>query len=230
MEHIKLDTVFRTEAGKGAARQLRAEGVVPAVLYGQKEEAVSLTVDESVFKTVVLTRADSSIINLNIQGGKIKGPVNAIVRDVQRHPATGKLLHIDFQRIRLDEKIRVDVNVALTGEPKGVKEQGGILEHGYRTLSVLCLPTAIPESIPIDVSELMIGDSIKLKDITAEYTDVEFQDDEEMTMAHVVPPTVEAEHEVDEEAAAEGEPELVDKDKEEGEEGKDEDSGKGKSS
>jgi large subunit ribosomal protein L25 len=230
MENIKLDTKIRTDAGKGAARKLRAAGEVPAILYGQKEEPLSLSVDESTFKTVVLSRADSSIIDLNIEGGKIEGPLNAIVRDVQRHPATGKLLHIDFQRIRLDQKIRVEVSVTVTGEPKGVKVQGGILEHGTRSLTVLCLPAAIPETIQFDVSGLMIGDSIQLKEVISGYPGVEFQDDEDITLAHVVPPTVEAEREVDEEAAAEGEPELVAKDKDGEEAGKEEDSGKGKSS
>jgi large subunit ribosomal protein L25 len=230
MENIKLDTKIRTDAGKGAARKLRGDGAVPAVLYGQKEDPMNLSVDESEFRTVVLTRADSSIIDLNVQGGAIQGPVNAIVRDVQRHPATGKLLHIDFQRIRLDEKIRVEVSVTVVGEPKGVKEQGGILEHGTRSLTVLCLPATIPETIQFDVSELLIGDAIHLKEVIPGYPGVEFLDDEEITLAHVVPPTVEAEPEVDEEAEAEGEPELVAKDKESGGEGKEEDSGKGKSS
>jgi large subunit ribosomal protein L25 len=217
MENIKLVTKLRTDGGKGVARKLRAEGVIPAVLYGQKEEPVSLTVDESEFRTILLSKPESSILDINVEGAE-GGSVNAIIRDVQKHPATGKLLHIDFQRIRLDEKIRLEVAVSLLGEPRGVKEQGGILEHGTRSLNVMCLPTSIPESIDIEVSELMIGDSIRLKDVAGRYPDVDFQDDLDSPLAHVMPPVVEAEP-VAEAEEGEGEPELVDKEGEEKEKG-----------
>ena len=232
MENIKLNTKIRTDAGKGAARKMRADGEVPAVLYGQKEEPVSLTVDESVFRTILLSHPESAIIDLSVEGGKTKDPVNTIIRDVQRHPATGKLLHIDFQRIRLDQIIRVAVGVSAIGEPKGVKEQGGILEYGIRSLNIMCLPTAIPEMIEFGVTELNIGDAIRLKDVIAGYSDVEFLDDTEITLAHVMPPTVEAvpEAEVETEAEGEGEPELVAKDQEEGEKKEEEDSKEKKSS
>jgi large subunit ribosomal protein L25 len=228
MENIKLDTKLRTDGGKGVARKLRATGVIPAVLYGQKEDPVSLIVDESEFRTILLSRPESSILDLNVEGAD-GGPVNVIIRDVQKHPATGRLLHIDFQRIRLDEKIRMEVAVSLQGEPRGVKEQGGILEHGTRSLNVMCLPTSIPESVDIDVSELMIGDSIRLKDVMDRYPDVDFQDDDETSLAHVMPPVVEAEP-VAEDEEGEGEPELVDKDKEGEEKEKDEEASEEKSS
>lgn len=214
MENIKLDTRLRADAGKGAARRLRATGVVPAVLYGQKEDPVSLIVDEAEFRTILLSHPENSILDLNVEGGGTQGPVNVIIRDVQRHPATGKLLHIDFQRIRLDQKIRMEVNVTVTGEPRGVKEQGGILDHSTRSLNVMCLPASIPESIQVDVSALMIGDSIRLKDVMAGYQEVEFLDDDEMSLASVVPPVLEAEVAEEAEEGEEGEPELVDKEKE----------------
>lgn len=228
MENIKLDTKLRTDGGKGVARKLRAAGVIPAVLYGQKQEPLSLIVDESEFRTILLSRPESSILDINVEG-VAGGPVNAIIRDVQKHPSTGKLLHIDFQRIRLDQKIRLEVAVSVLGDARGVKEQGGILEHGIRSLNVMCLPTAIPESIEIDVTELMIGDSIRLKDVADRYPEVDFQDDEETSLAHVMPPVVEAEP-VAEAEEGEAEPELVDKDKEGVEKEKEEGAGEESSS
>jgi len=114
------------------------------------------------------------------------------VRDVQRHPASGRVLHVDFQRISLDETVRMEVQVHLSGNPVGVKDQGGILEHGTRSVTILCLPTKIPEKIEVDVSGLNINDHVRLSDITGNYPDVEFADDPETWIATVIPPTVEA--------------------------------------
>ncbi len=215
MENLKLETEIRTDSGKGVAHKLRAVGRIPGVLYGHKEEAVSLVIKETAIRAILHSHPESAVIDLDVKGGKSKGSVNVIIRDIQRHPATGKLLHIDFQRISLDEKVRVQVRIILDGDPRGVKEQGGILEHVTRSLNIMCLPTAMPESIQIDVAELMIGDSVKLKDIVVGYPDIEFLDETEITLANLIPPIVEAKPaegaEVEE---GEGEPELVSKEKE----------------
>jgi len=215
MENLKLETEIRTDSGKGAAHKLRAVGRIPGVLYGHKEEAVSLVIKETAIRAILHSHPESAVIDLDVKGGKSKGSVNVIIRDIQRHPATGKLLHIDFQRISLDEKVRVQVRIILDGDPRGVKEQGGILEHVTRDLNIMCLPTAMPESIHIDVAELMIGDTVKLKDIVGGYPDIDFLDETEITLANLIPPIVEAKPaegaEVEEE---EGEPELVSKEKE----------------
>lgn len=215
MENPILESEIRTDRGKGAARNLRSEGLVPAVLYGRKKEPVSLAIKETAIRTVLHSHSESAVIDLAVKGGGFDEPVNVIIRDVQRHPATGKLLHIDFQRIKYGEKIRVEISVTVVGTPKGVKEQGGILEHGIRSVQVMCLPRKIPESIEIDASDLMIGDALKLKDVFAEHPDVDFLDDPATTIAHVIPPIVEAvaaEEAPEEEEVAE--PELVAKDKE----------------
>lgn len=214
MENFKLSTETRTGVGKGIARKTRAAGRIPAILYGHKEEPVGLSVEEAAMRGVLSEHPDSAIVDLTMPG-KSKTPVNAIVRDVQRHPATGKLLHIDFQRISLDERIRVEVHVELTGTPTGVKDQGGILEHGTRSVDVMCLPTAIPEAITIDVSELEIQGSIKLKDVVGRYSEVEFLDEPETVLAAVSPPVVEAVAEEAEGEEVPTEPEVVGKDGEE---------------
>lgn len=225
MGNLKLNSEIRENTGKNVSRKYRAGGKIPATLYGQKEEPVNLTIDDASFRTILQSRRDSSVIDLSI-GGKSGKPINVIVRDVQRHPASGKPLHVDFQRIRLDEKIRVEVKVILEGDPKGVKEQGGILDHGTRTLNVTCLPAAIPESFVIDVNDLLIGDSIRLKTLLDKHADIDFLDDPETTLATVIPPVVEVIEEVEgeEEVEEAAEPEVIAKEseaKKEGEEGED---------
>jgi large subunit ribosomal protein L25 len=189
MERYQLQSEPRQGAGKGVARKLRQAGRLPAVLYGRTDDPVGLSLSEVEMKGILRRHADSAIVDLTISGGS---SINAIVRDVQRHPASGKLLHVDLQRIRLDEKLRVEVHVRVSGNPVGVKDQGGILEHGTRSVNVMCLPTEIPSSIEVDASNLKIHDSVKIKDIAATYPQVEFLDDEETLLAGVIPPIVEA--------------------------------------
>jgi len=188
MERFQLQSEVRDGAGKGVARKLRGGGRIPAVLYGRRESPVGLSLSEVDVRNILRKHPDSAIVDLTVSGG---GAVNAIIRDVQRHPASGHLLHVDLQRIRLDEKIRVDVHVELKGTPAGVKDQGGILEHGLRTVNVMCLPTQIPDSIVIDVATLRIHDSWRIRDIAAGYAGVEFLDDVDAMLATVIPPTVE---------------------------------------
>lgn len=219
MERYQLQSEPRDGAGKGVARKLRMSGRLPAVLYGRNDAPVGLSVSEVEMKGILRKHAESAIVDLSISGG---ATINAVVRDVQRHPASGKLVHVDLQRIRLDEKLRVEVHVHVSGNPVGVKEQGGILEHGVRTVNVMCLPTEIPGSIEVDASGLGIHHSVKIKDIAANYPGIEFLDDEDTMLAGVIPPIVEAA--AVPVAGAEpttAEPELIRKpDAEEGEEAK----------
>jgi large subunit ribosomal protein L25 len=206
MENFKLSSAVRDGVGKGVSRRFRMKGRVPAVLYGHKEDVLSLTVDEAEIRAILHAHPDSAIVDLNVEGG---AEVNALVREVQRHPASGRLLHIDLQRISLDEKVRVDVEVTLVGDPIGVKEQGGMLEHGTRSVTVMCLPREIPESITIAVADMKIGDAFKVKDIAERYPNLEFVDDAETTLASVVPPRVEIKTEGAEAEAAPVEPEVI---------------------
>ncbi|HET6462300.1 MAG TPA: 50S ribosomal protein L25 [Candidatus Krumholzibacteria bacterium] len=208
MERFPLSSEPRDGAGKGVARQLRMKGRLPAVLYGRTDKPTVLSVSEVEMKGILRKHPESAIVDLSIAGGTT---INAIVRDVQRHPASGKLVHIDLQRIRLDEKLRVEIHVHVTGNPIGVKEHGGILEHGTRVVNVLCLPTEIPAAIEVDATPLLIHHSIKIKDIAAAYPQVEFLDDEETTLAGVIPPNVElaAVPGVGAEGATTAEPELI---------------------
>lgn len=188
MERFALQSEVRDGSGKGVARKLRMAGRLPAVLYGRKEAPAGLSLGEVDVRNILRKHADSAIVDLTIAGGQT---LNAIIRDVQRHPASGRILHVDLQRISLTEKIRVEVHVHIDGIPAGVKDQGGILEHGTRTVNVLCLPTEIPEEITVDVSALRIHDTLRLSDFAATYPNVEFLDDPDTTLATVSPPAVE---------------------------------------
>ncbi len=188
MERFELQSSARGDSGKGVARKLRGEGKLPAVLYGRREDPVGLALSEVDIRNILRKHPDSAIVDLTIAGGST---MNAIIRDVQRHPASGRILHVDLQRISLDEKIRVEVHVEVRGIPTGVKEQGGVLEHGTRVVNLMTLPTDIPDSIVVDVSGLRIHDSARVRDIAAAYPKVEFIDDPETTLATVIPPVVE---------------------------------------
>lgn len=207
MERFQLQSEPREGAGKGVSRKLRMQGRLPAVLYGRRETPVGLSLSEVEVRNILRRHPDSAIVDLAMGGSTI----NAIVRDVQRHPASGKLIHVDLQRIRLDEKLRVEVQVHVSGTPAGVKDQGGILEHGLRSVNVMCLPAEIPDAIAVDVTSLRIHGSIKVRDVAATYPQVEFLDDPEATLATVIPPIVE--QAVATAAAATGEtqaePELI---------------------
>jgi large subunit ribosomal protein L25 len=213
MEAIKLASEYRLSSGKGSARKLRARGLVPAVLYGHSDEPLAITVSEQDFLRVLRLRGEMGIIDLTVQGD-VQRECDAIIKEVQQHPASGKILHIDFQHIRRGEKLKIEVPVRLIGEPVGVKEMGGVLEHGPREIEVRCFPRDIPESIDIDVKALKIHESIHVRDISAIYPDFEFLDDPGTTLAIVVPPRVETEAVPVAEAEAEAEPEVIGKGKE----------------
>jgi large subunit ribosomal protein L25 len=212
MESLKLTSEYRVSSGKGVSRRLRAQGRVPAVLYGHSEESVKISIDEADFLRVLRVRGETAIIGLTVEG-EVKKDCDAIIKEIQQHPASGEILHVDFQHIRRGEKIKIDVPVELLGEPLGVKEMGGVLEHGPRELVIRCLPRDIPERITVDVSGLKMHDAIHVKDIAAQHPGFEFLDDLGTTIAIVVPSRIEeaAPVPVAEEVA---EPEVIGKGKE----------------
>jgi large subunit ribosomal protein L25 len=214
MKTQELNSEYRSESGKGASRKLRSMGRIPAVLYGLNEDTIPLTVSELEFRRVLSSNWETAILDLTVTG-KVSKECNAIIKDIQQHPSTGRVLHVDFQYIRKGQKIRLEVPVVLTGVPVGVKEMGGILEHGSRALDIRCMPRHIPEKIEIDVSALGIQEGIHLKDIADGYPDLEFLSDPELTIANVVPPKVEVAATEEEEEAGEEEPEVIAKGKEE---------------
>jgi large subunit ribosomal protein L25 len=207
----------RTRSGKGTARQLRRKGRVPAVLYGQGE-CVLLTVDPEDLRDILRTRAGSTaLINVKISGAVSKPARIALLRDYQLDPVSGAILHADLFEVLMNKAIRVKVPVrVIGGQPVGVKE-GGILQHNLREIHVECLPSVLPDAIPVDASALLIGQGIHVKELQP-IPGVRFLDDPDQMVVSVAAPMSEAKLEAlltSAAVAGEGkEPEVIAKGKE----------------
>jgi len=205
LEIFDLKANERKGTGKGPARELRRQGLVPAVLYGPKTETIHLTVSglelENIYKQ---SGSEHVLLNLVIENGGTKKKT-AIIKEAQTSPLAKEFLHVDFYEISLDEKIVVKVPVEVTGKSKGV-ERGGFLQLVRHQLEISCLPTDIPPAIQVDITELDIGDSIHVEEFVAS-SGVEILYDVNFTVITVVAPTLEEEAVKEElEEVEEGEP------------------------
>jgi large subunit ribosomal protein L25 len=198
MSEYKLAAENRSEAGKGAARRLRASGRVPAVLYGHGTKPQHLSVDARQFGQALRTDAGVNVL-ISLEVGRDQHL--ALAKEIQRHPVKGNLIHVDFIQVRRGEKVHVQVPVHLVGEAPGARE-GGILDQDLYQLNVEAEVTAVPEAVDADVSGLGIGDVLRVADLKAPDGAV-ILDDPEASVVSVVAPTVEAEPEAEE--AEEGE-------------------------
>jgi large subunit ribosomal protein L25 len=209
-----LEAVKRETRGKNEARRLRVAGRIPAVVYGgTNKEPLAVSVDPKILSRILHSDSGlNTLIDLKVEGGATD---RVLVKDFLLDPIHHKLLHADFYRLALDKKITVTVPIELKGEAKGVKLQGGVLDFPNRDVEIEVLPTEIPESLEIDVSELTIGQGVRLKDLAegAKWVPVS---DPETLLVHVVQPR--AEEAAPEAAAAPAEPEVVKKGKPEKEE------------
>jgi large subunit ribosomal protein L25 len=201
-----LKVAERTEFGSRTSRRLRREGLVPGVVYTSGEPARPFQADGHDLGLFI--GEGHALFDLEIEGQKA---VPVVVKEEQRHPVRGHLMHLDCQQVSLDTKIQADVAIELQGaeEAPGVRE-GGILEHVTREITIEALPTDIPDLIPVDVSEMVIGDTVQLDQVPA-IEGVEFIADtpEEVTVATLNPPKiVEEEPEVEEETELVGEAEA----------------------
>jgi large subunit ribosomal protein L25 len=208
LEQIDLKAQVRKTTGKGPARTLRREGRMPAVLYGQKTDSIMLSIDIKEFEQIVKkANIGSLLLNLQIQNGKtLTRP--AMIKELQTNPVTGAFLHVDFYEIDMQRKITVSVPVVTRGKSAGV-EEGGMLQIVRRELELYCLPTAIPEAIKVDITDLEIGDAIHVREIALP-AEVELPEDVDFTVVTVLAPKIEeevvAEEEIEEgEEAAEEE-------------------------
>lgn len=202
MEQLSLNTTLRTEKGKGAAKRLRREGLIPGVFYGPDVQPVPLSLDPKELEKALSTEYGSRVLlKLSISGYDKKKRI-AMVKDIQIHPVTYRWIHADFYAIDLKREVEVEVPIKLVGVSPGVK-MGGILEQIRRELTIKALPNNIPSVIEIDISSLEIGDSIHVDDISPEnYTIVA---DSNFTIITVSAPEAEAEEEeVEEEVTEEG--------------------------
>jgi large subunit ribosomal protein L25 len=196
----------RTEFGSRVTRRLRREGLVPGVVYSGGDEARPFQANEREIRNVLVH--GGALIDVDIEGA---GAVPVVIKDQQRHPVRGNLMHLDLQEVKLDVQIEADVSIELIGteDAPGVKE-GGVLEQVTHEITISALPTAIPESIPADVSGMVIGDTLQLSALIApegvEFALGEDQSADEITIATLSPPRVEeAEPDLEEETELVGE-------------------------
>lgn len=225
MKTIELTVDKRETRGKNAARRNRAQGKVPAVVYGAGKDTVPITVSLRDLSDAFRGGAgENAIFLLKLRGSDQTR--HAMIKDLQRDPVSRRAMHLDFVRVLMDTKIRVHVPVEIVGVAKGVKTEGGILDFLTREIEIECLPGSIPEHLPVDVTELALGDAIRVSEIRAP-EGVEVVDDPEKMVLHIAHPAHEEAPVVAEaaEVAAEpAEPEVLRKGKavaeEEGEEKK----------
>ena len=186
-----MTSEMREHAGKGVARQLRRQGKIPAVLYGQ-EECLLLTLDpDGVRKILRSHAAGTALVSLTVTGAKSKANRTALLRDYQVDPVSGQILHADLFEISMDQPIRVKVPVSLTGGvPQGVKE-GGILHHNLRQLNIECLPSALPDQIEVDASLIGIAQGIHVREL-AQREGVRFLDEGDQMVVSVAAPMSDA--------------------------------------
>lgn len=206
-----LQVERRTQLGKRAARRLRREGKLPAILYGHKEDALALSVGEKEFEAAL--HAGTRMFRIrwddNMQ--------DALVKEMQYDTFGGKILHVDFMRVAMDEEVTIEVPIELRGTPVGVTK-GGMLEHILREVNVRCLPAAIPERLDVDVSGLDIGGHLELKDVPLPSGVKVVHDDPNVVVAQVKMLAVKEEEVVlPEEEEAAKEPEVIAKKPKEGE-------------
>ena len=210
-----LDAVRRNRFGKNEAGRIRREGHIPAVVYGEAQSAEPLSVDPKALLRILRSESGANtLISLRIDG---KEDARVLVKEYQLHPLDHALLHADFYRVAMDKVIRVTVPVHLTGEAKGVKAQGGIVDFVHREIVLECLPADIPEHITVDVTELMLHHGIRVRDLptAGKWKAVS---DSDMLIVHVVTVKAEAEPVAAEAAAvaapvAPAEPEVIKKGK-----------------
>jgi large subunit ribosomal protein L25 len=214
----RLEAVKRDTFGKNEARRLRAKGHIPAVLYGGaaadgKPQATPIAVDPKVLMGILRGESGvNTLIGLKVGSEDVK----VLMREYQVDPLTRRLLHVDFYRIAMDKMLVVKVPVTVKGESKGIKQQGGLLDIVHREIEIECLPADIPESIELDITELMLGQAIRLRDVAASPTWKPVTDTDVM-LVHIVAPRAVVEPVAADAAvaapAAAAEPEVIKKGK-----------------
>ncbi len=204
---VKLKATKREDLTKSTTKQIRNEGRVPAVIYGKAKDAQSISVDSVELVKTVRDEGRNAIISLNIENDK---PVDVMLHEYQIDPLRDELVHADFYIVNMSEEMDVEVPLRLEGEAQGSKD-GGVLQQPLYELQVRAKPGDIPEEIVVDISELAIGDTIAIADLP-KASNYEFLEDEDTTIATVLPP--DTLDDVEEAPDENNEPELVDADAE----------------
>ena len=214
MASASLSAEARTETGKGVARKLRAAGRVPAVVYGHAREAQALSLQTRELEKLLSSIATgSTVVELTLAGATTK----TLIREVQRHPFKKQILHVDFQELVAGEKVTVEIPLVFIGTPEGVRLSGALLEQILHSIEVLVDPASIPNHIDVDVTNLAMGHSLHVGELSLP-AGLEVLTDEDATVCAVVAPRAVVEETPAEGAEVVAEPELIRKTKEEEEE------------
>lgn len=214
MERLSIVAEKREEQGKGGARSLRRDGMVPAILYrGGESQSIKL-VKKDLAKLINAMSGEQVMVDLQFKGGEKK---LALLKDYQVDPIKGELLHTDFFEVSLTEEVRIPIHVTTVGEPIGVRRDGGILQHTLREVMIECLPDKIPAKVAVDISMLEVGQAVHVRDLSFE-EGIRVLTDPNDVIVTVVAAVVEAAPVAEEaapEVAAPAEPEVVKKGKKE---------------
>ncbi len=216
MEEIRLDVQIRKKIGKEGSKQVRREDCIPAIVYGGGKTPTAIKIDRRAFERIERThRGESFVLHLSVfEDEKKLRDYSSLIKEIQLDPVTDRILHIDFIRISLTEKIEVKVPVRVQGDAIGVKNKGGSVDHHLWELDVVCLPMSIPSHINVDISNLDIHDAIHVKDLALPEGLVT-EHDPDAVVVSIVPPMKEEGEEPAEGEEAMAEPEVISEKKKE---------------
>ncbi len=222
MKETKLTAKTRAEKGSASAGRLRRTGWFPAVVYGEGRPGLDIQLNEHDFVVMLRThRSENMIVDLAVEGRE--QPVKVMLKAMQHHPLTGRIIHVDFYEVSMTRKIEIEVPIRLVGVPTGVANEGGILEHVLRTLEVQCLPGDMVDEFALDVADLHIGKTLRVRDVPVDAAKYKVLSDPDQVVAAVAAPRTEEEEkaatETEAATAAAGPEVLTEKKEEEGEAG-----------
>ncbi|MCK9280829.1 MAG: 50S ribosomal protein L25 [Melioribacteraceae bacterium] len=212
MAEISLKAQKRALSTKGAVNELRRKGSVPGVYYAKSQEPIPISVTEGSLKPLVYT-SQTHIVDLQIDGAE---GLKSIVKHIQFHPVTDKIIHFDLLGINVKEVVEIEVPLSVTGSAKGIKD-GGILQQSMHKVLISCLPTDIPNHLELDVTNLGIGDALFIKNLT-EMFKYEFKQPEDVMVLSIIVPRSHETVESEEGTKESTEPEVIKKGKPEDEE------------
>lgn len=221
-----IEVSARQSFGSNANRRLRKEGLIPGIVYGMGKESIAIAVDpRRITEILGMASGGNTIFKIQMSEGEQVFKLDMMLRDIQVDPVSDALLHVDFMRLDMTTKLEVAIPMELIGSAKGVKEQGGRLDFIHRELNIECFPADIPDSITYDVTDMEIGDSVRVKDLVFDEK-LTILEKETMVVLVLNAPKMIVEDEPEEELAegeeadAEGEGEKTDAPAAEGEEKK----------
>src|SRR5258705_5433463 len=202
MAIVSFNATARENTGKGAARTLRSQGQVPAIIYGHGRDPQALTLNaRDLDKMLGHIQAESTVIEVTVGGQTAK----TLIREIQRHPIKRQILHVDFQALVAGEKVTVSIPIVLLGIPEGVRLEGGVLDQTLREIEIEVDPSSIPDHVEYDVTNMVIGDSVHISDLKVP-EGVEVLDDPETSVAVLAAPRAVIEETPAVAEAVEGEP------------------------